>query len=212
MFKKLEELLEAGKLDKEVAELIDAEFSTALKELREEAAKYRTKLKEAEGAYKEQLEEKTKELKEALEKAKAEGAESIAKEYEAKLNAVEAEKAEYERKAKDALIEASVNGVLASENVVDPEIAKLYIKSHLEVDGDNVFIKVGDERLTMESGAKKLFEQKPHLLSSSGNGGSNSGGGGGSSYTGKKKSEMSAADKASFIKDNGQEAYFKLED
>ena len=211
MFNAVKALLEAGKIDKEAAEALDGEITSAIKEVRDEAAKYRTKLKEAESLYKKQLDEQAAELKNALETAKQEGAEAIAKEYEAKLKALESEKAEYEARAREAMVEATINGVLADVDVVDADLARLYIRSHITVDGDKVFVKSGDELLTVESGAKKLFEAKPHLIKSTGSPGSGAGGRTGS-MAAKKKSEMSAEDKAAYIKEHGQDAYLALSD
>ena len=176
MFKKLEELLEAGKIDKEVAETVDAEIQTELKALREESAKYRTKLKEVESSYKAKLEEQEKELQAKLDEAKKAGESEIAAKYEQKLKEIEDERTEYAQKAQKALVEAKVNEALVDIKVTDPELARLYIQSNLEVEDEKLFVKVGDEKLTFENGVKKLFELKPSLLSSSGAGGSGAGG------------------------------------
>jgi len=211
MFKKLKELLEAGKIDENIAKELDSEISVALKEVRDEDASYRVKLKEVEDSYKKQLEEKTKELEEKIEEAKKAGELEVAKQFEEKLKALENEKSELEAKTKQALLDSAINKVLAETKVVDADLARLYLKEHISLEDDKPIVKVGDEVLNLENGVKKLFEAKPNLLAAAGNGGSGASNGGGS-YVGKRKSEMSPTEKAQFIKEKGQEAYLKLED
>jgi len=211
MFKKLEELLEAGAISKEAAEAIDGEITTAMKSVRDEAAKYRAKAKEVEDQYKAKLEEQRSELENQLEEAKKAGESEVAAKYEERLKAVTEEKETLVQKTQKAIRDAAISNAVASVNVVDADLAKLYVREHIELDGDSVFIKVGEERFSFDNGVKKLFEAKPNLLASSGNSGSGAGGQTGS-LAPKKKSEMSAADKAAFIKEHGQEKYLALQD
>jgi hypothetical protein len=167
MFKKIKELLEAGKISEEVAKALDSEVSTALKERNDENAKLRNEKKELEESYKKQLEEQEATLKEQIEKAKLEGKEEVQRELQGKLEALESEKQEWVSKTKEATKEATINKILADSNVVDADLARLYIKEHLALNEDgNPIIKIGDEVLSVENGAKKLFENKPSLLAS----------------------------------------------
>jgi len=206
MFKKLEELLEAGSISKEVAEALDGEISTALKDVRDEAAKYRTKLKETEDAYKQKLEEQKTDLEAKIEEAKKSGESEVREQLEEKLRGLETEKEELAEKTRKAIIDASVNKALAETKVVDADLARLYIKEHITIDGDDVFVEIGGEKLTFDNGVKKLFEAKPSLVSSSGDGGSGAGGsGGGSSDKKITKSEflqMSPAEQAALRAEN----------
>lgn len=183
MFKKLEELLEAGTISKEAAEAIDVEITNVVKDLRDEAAKHRTKLKETEEAYKAKLEEQRAELEAKIEEAKKAGESEVAAKFEEKLKAITAEKEELAAKTQRAIIDSAVNRAIAEKNVTDPDLARLYIEKHLALDGDEVFVTVGDEKLTFSNGVEKLFEAKPSLLASSGTPGSGAGGGGGSGGT-----------------------------
>ena len=95
MFKKLQELLEAGKIDKEVAESIDAEISIVTKKANDENAKLRVEnkeLKESVSVEREALKtEYEQKLKEAKESANAE----VAKEFKQKLDEVEKRACEF---------------------------------------------------------------------------------------------------------------------
>jgi hypothetical protein len=167
MFKKVKELLEAGKISEEVAKALDEEIAKALKERNDENAKLRNEKKELEEGYKRQLEEQEVTLKEQFEKAKLEGKEEVQKALQGKLEALESEKQEWVTKTREATKEAAINKILASANVVDADLARLYIKEHLTLNEDgNPIIKIGDEVLSTENGAKKLFENKPSLLAS----------------------------------------------
>ena len=182
MFNKISELLESDSISKEAAEAIDAEVSSALKELRDEASNTRTKLKETETAYTGKLEEQKSDIESRIAEATKTGESEAAKLWKEKLDTLETERSQLEQKAKNAIIDASVNKVLAEKQVVDADIARLYIKDHLVLDGDNPMIEIGQETLSFDAGVDKLFESKQHLLKPVGD----TGGGAGGDYGGGK--------------------------
>ena len=182
MFNKISELLESDSISKEAAEAIDAEVSSALKVLRDEASNTRTKLKETETAYTGKLEEQKSDIESRIAEATKTGESEAAKLWKEKLDTLETERSQLEQKAKNAIIDASVNKVLAEKQVVDADIARLYIKDHLVLDGDNPMIEIGQETLSFDAGVDKLFESKQHLLKPVGDTGGGAGGEGGNMH------------------------------
>lgn len=220
MFDKIKELLEAGKISQEVAQELDGEVSKALKELRDENAKYRTKAKELSQALeevtgsKEELQKQLESLDERIAKAKEEGKQELAHRLEAERAEKDKLKAtleSIEARNRELTIENAIGGVLGKFDVIDSEVVGAVLKGAVEVGESGVMYREGDALLPLDDGVKKFFEAKPHLLKSTGQNGSGANGGG-ASFVGKKKSEMSAAQKAEFIKQNGQKAYLNLEE
>lgn len=219
MFKKIQEMLEAGKISQEVAQELDNEVSGALKEVRDEAAEWRVKYQNLNKTYEEvtssksALEGQVTELEAKIEKAKEEGKAELVKELESekqskqelmqKLQALEA-------KSKDLTIENELTKALEDYNVIDKEVIKTVLKSNVDLGEDGLKFKAGDSVTSLEDGLKKFFDDKPHLLKAKDFNGS--GVQGGQAPTGVKKSQMDALQKAEFIKKHGQEAYLNLQD
>ena len=189
MFKKLSELLEAGKIDKEVAESLDSEISVSLKELRDESASYRVKYQDLNKSFesvsktKDDLEAKLTNFDEAIKKAKEEGKSELVSELETQrkdmqvlndnLSSIQAEN-------KSLKIETALNSGLSKYDVVDADLVGSYVKGLVELDGDALKYKDGENSLALDDGLKKFFDDKPHLLKSQGNGGSGAGNSGNS--------------------------------
>lgn len=220
MFDKIKELLEAGKISQEVAQELDTEVSKALKELRDENAKHRAKAKELSQALeevtgsKEELQKQLESLDERIAKAKEEGKQELAQQLEAERTEKDKLKAtleDIEARNRELTVDNAIGGALGKFDVIDSEVVAAVLKGAVEVGESGVMYREGDALLPLDEGVKKFFEAKPHLLKSTGQNGSGANGGG-ASFVGKKKSEMNAAQKAEFIKQNGQEAYLSLEE
>ena len=185
MFKKIEELLEAGKLTKEVAEALDAEVSTAMKSLRDENAQYRTKNKELSQSLEEitnsksELEKQLGDLDKRIEKAREDGKGEL-------VTQLEAEKAEKDKlketlnaiseKNRELTIQNTIQSALSEYDVIDAELVQLAVKQHIELGEDGTAkFKNGDAILPVQDGLKQFFENKPQLLKSAGSGGSGAG-------------------------------------
>jgi len=175
MLKKIEELLEAGKIDEEVAKALNDDFEPEFKKLRDEAAQYRVQKKEIESQLKERYESELSELKKQIDEAKRAGESEAARTYEEKLKQIEAERNELADKARRATLEATLKGGLSKFDVVDPDAVEAYIERMVTFDGDTPKIKLGESVLDFEEGMKKIFESKPNLLKSQGNPGSGAG-------------------------------------
>lgn len=188
MFKKIEELLEAGKLDKEVAEALDTEIGAALKALRDENAQYRTKNKELSQSLEEitssksELEKQLGDLDDRIKKAREEGKSELV----AQLEKERAEKDKLKEtlnsiseKNKELTIQNTIQSALSEYEVIDPEIVQLAVRQYIDLgeDGTPKF-KNGDAILPVQDGLKQFFENKPQLLKSTGGGGSGAGAGG----------------------------------
>jgi len=219
MFKKIKEMLEAGKISQEVAQELDNEVSGALKEVRDEAAEWREKYENLNKTYNELanskniLEAQVKELEAKIEKAKEEGKAELVKELESEKQSKQElmqKLQELEAKSRNLTIENELSKALENYDVIDKEVIKAVLKSNVDLTEDGIKFKVGDTATSLEEGLKKFFEEKPHLLKAKDLKGS--GVQGGQVPGGLKKSQMSAAQKAEFIKQHGQEAYLKLED
>ncbi len=181
MLRILQQLLEAGKISEEAAKAIDANLSTELKKLRDEAAEWRVKYKELSQTYEEvvnsktSLEEQLKSLDERIAKAKEEGKKELVKELEAQKKEKEElskKLAELERTSKSLRIENALNKALSAYDVIDPEVVAEVIKQRVDVIDGEVKFKDGK---SLDEGIKEFFENKPHLLKAKGNGGSSAG-------------------------------------
>ena len=139
MFKKLQELLEAGKIEADVAEALDAEISTVLKEKNDEAAKWRVKYNNLNESYEEvlsskgELESQIQGIDEKIAKAKEEGKSELVKELEAERGQKEelAKKlGELEATTKNLKIENELAKALNGFEYepVDAEIVSEYLK------------------------------------------------------------------------------------
>ncbi len=188
MFKKLQELLEAGKIEADVAEALDAEISTVLKEKNDEAAKWRVKYQDLNKSYEEvlsskgELESQIQGIDEKIAKAKEEGKSELVKELEAERGQKEelAKKlGELEATTKNLKIENELAKALSGFEYepVDAEIVSEYLKSRfVELDGDSVKFKDGENILDITEGLKRFAEQKPNLFKPKGTSGSGAGG------------------------------------
>ena len=220
MFKKLKELLEAGKIDKEVADALDGEIATALKEKNDEAAKWRVKYNdlnknfESVSQAKEDLEGKLANFDTEIQKAKDEGKSELVKELEAQksqMQELQNNLSAIQEQNRALKIETALNGGLGKYDVVDADLVGTYIKGLVELDGENLKYKDGENSLSLEDGLKKFFEDKPHLLKAQGNGGSGANGGVNSGGT-LKRSQMSDDDADAYIAKYGAEAYMQLQE
>ena len=172
MFKKLQQLLEAGKITQELAGEIDAEIATVLKEKNDENASLRVAKKEVEERLKSELDAKVREYDAKLKEAKKEGKAEVEAELLQKLQEAEAKSAEYEKGIKEANLKALMSTTLSKFDVADIDVAESFISKFVR-DGDDGFkIEVGDELLGFENGVEKLLGEKSFLLKPKGNAGS----------------------------------------
>lgn len=190
MFKKLSELLEAGKIDKDAAEELDSEIAIALKEKNDEAAKWRVKYNdlnknfESVSQAKEDLEGKLANFDEAIQKAKDEGKSELVKELEAQksqMQELQNNLSAIQEQNKALKIETALSSGLSKYDVLDAELVATYVKSFVTLEDDSVKYQDGQNTLSLEDGLKKFFESKPHLLKPQGSSGSGSSSGAGDS-------------------------------
>jgi len=219
MFKKLQELLDSGTISAEVANALDGEIGTALKELREEAKSWREKYQTISATYnevkeaKDALEAKLTDIDKQIEAAKAEGKAELVAQLEATKTEQEALKGNLERiesENKRLKIDSAITEKLTELNPVDLEAVKTLVSLNADLDENgNVKIKVGDEAFDLDTGLTKFKETKATLFAPQGKSGtgSNPQGGGGKAF---KRSEMSPEQKVDFIKQNGNDAYLGL--
>jgi chromosome segregation ATPase len=219
MFKKLEALLKDKKISEELANELDSEISTALKELRDEAATWRVKYNELNKNYeelsksKEGFEKELSSLEEKIKKAKEEGKAELVKELEAeKTEKEELNKklASLQESAKELKIQNAILENLKNYDVIDSEVVGEVLRLKVDIVDNELKFKKGDELVSLQDGIKSFFEQKPSLLKAQGQTGSGTNSGG-SSFEGLKRSEMSPLQKAEFIAKNGEDAFWKLE-
>ena len=184
MFKKLKELLEAGKVTQDVADTLDSEISASLKELRDESASWRLKYNdinkslESVSQTKESLEIKLSGFDDAIKKAKEDGKGELVNELETQrqeMQTLQDNLTSIQEQNKSLKIETALNSSLGKYDVVDAELVGNYVKGFVSLDGDAIKYKDGDNSLTLDDGLKKFFENKPHLLKSQGNSGSGAG-------------------------------------
>ena len=184
MLKILQQLLEAGKISEEAAKIIDEDVSKTLKELRDEAARWRVKYKELNQTYEEvvssktSLEEQLKSLDERIQKAKEEGKKELVKELEAQKKEKEElskKLAELEATSKSLRIENALSKALSAYDVIDRDVVAEVLKAKIDlIDGE---VKFKDGK-SLEDGLREFFENKPHLLKPKGSAGSGAGSGG----------------------------------
>ena len=219
MFKKLSELLEAGKIDKEAAELLDSEISVSLKDVRDESASWRIKYQDLNKSFesvsktKDDLEVKLSTFDEAIKKAKEDGKSELVTELETQrkdMQILQDNLSSIQKQNKSLKIETALNSGLGKYDVVDSDLVGNYIKGLVELDGDTLKYKDGDNSLTLEDGLSKFFEDKPHLLKAQGTSGSGAGNGSNSGGA-SKRSEMSDEDADAYITQHGAEAYMNLQ-
>ena len=217
-FKKLQELLDAGKISTEVANELDGEISTAMGNLRNEAKSWREKYQEVSGSLesvmntKNDLETRLKDIDAQIQKAKEEGKAELVKQLEATKQEQEELKTNLEKiesENKKLKIENAVTEKLQGLNPVDLEAVKTLITLNAELGEDGVKIKVGDTAYSLDEGLEKFKEAKPSLFGAVGKGGTqtppNIKGG-----EGFKRSTMTPEQKTQFIAANGSDAYLAL--
>ena len=188
MFKKLSELVEAGTIDKEVAEAIDTEISSELSTLRDEAKKYRLEKEELAKAFeevktsKEDMSAKLNEFDERIKRAKEEGKSEVARELEAereKHTTLMENLQKFEQENKKLKVTNAVNEALSSFKVkpdVRQDVATL-LSSTVQLAEDGT-VQYGDKPLN--DGIKEFFEARQSYLEPEGQPGSgaeNRGGG-----------------------------------
>jgi len=175
MFKKLKELLEAGRINEELAKEIDNEISKALKERNDENAKLRLENKELRESVQKEREALKTEYEAKLKEAKESGKAELEKEFSKKLAEVESRAKELELKTKEANLKALMTTTLSNFDVIDIDVASSYIKNFV-IENENGFsIKVGEEVLSFENGVDKILSERSFLLRPKGNGGSGAG-------------------------------------
>lgn len=209
MFRKLEELVETGSLDKEVAEAIDGEITKAHTKLKDEREALSVKNKELASSFEKvqattsELETKLSDYDDKIRTAKDEGRGEVVKQLET------------ERQKHDELLNnlssfEKENKRLKVQNAVSTELSKYDVMPDLRGDAEVVLssmVSANDEGLTfgegglsVEEGIKGYFETRKSYLKPMGEGtGSNAsdGTGGGNTkpkteLTGDKKSRMSS--------------------
>lgn len=219
MFKKLTEMLEAEEISKEVADAIDSEISTALKDLRDESAGWRVKYQDLNKNFetiskaKDDLEAKIENFDDAIQKAKEEGKGELVRELESQRKETQSLQANLEaiqNENKTLRVDTSLSAELAKYNVVDAELVGSYLKGKVSLDGDNIKYTDGENSLSLGDGLKSFFENKPHLLKAQGSSGSGAGNGANSGGA-KTRSTMSDEEAETFIEQNGHDAYMKLQ-
>ena len=181
MFNKLKDLLEAGKIEKDVAEEIDGEITKALNDLRDEAAKWRVKFNdlnknfESVSQAKDDLEGKLANFDEAIKKAKEEGKSELVKELEAQksqMQELQENLVAIQEQNKALKIETAISNALGKYDVVDADLVGYYLKSKIEIDGDVVKYKDGENTLSLEDGLKVFFDKRSNLINPRGKSGS----------------------------------------
>ena len=189
MFKKLQELQEAGKLSQELANEIDAEISVSLTSLRDESAGWRVKFNDLNKNYeaiskaKTDLESKLSNFDSEIAKAKEDGKSELVKELETQkqeTQTLQESFANIEAQNKSLRVDSALSSGLSKYDVIDADVLNTVLKASVVLDGDSVKYKDGENSLTLDDGLKKFFESKPHLLKSKGNDGSGAGNGGNS--------------------------------
>jgi len=210
MFKKIEELLEAGKIDTETAEEIDGEVSKAIKELRDEAASYRVKYQELNRTFeevqgsKQKLEEQLNGLDEQIKKAKEDGKAELVTELERQKSEKEelaAKLRELEESNKSFKIENAISKELSKYRVKERDFLESALKHMVVFDENDIKFKDGDNLLAIEEGIKSFLESRDTFLESQGKPGSGSNGGG-TSGGDKKWDEMSATERMRLFKED----------
>jgi len=172
MFNEVKNLLEAGKIDEEVAKALDEEIAKALKERNDENAKLRIENKELKTTLQGEREALKKEYEAKIEEAKKEGKVELEKEFATKLQEVETRAKELEQKTREANLKAQLTTTLSKYDVVDLDVASSYIKNYITEKDDDFGIKLGDEVLNFENGVEKILNEKSFLLKAKGNTGS----------------------------------------
>jgi chromosome segregation ATPase len=187
MFKKIEELVESGAIQKEAAEALDAEIQTELSTLRAEAKGYRVERDELAKSFesakqaKEQLEAKTADIDKQIESAKEAGKAEL-------VTVLQAERAKNEELVGTVSQMEKVNTELRVSNAIASELGKYQVKKEAFADvqellrlkavADNETVKIGDKPI--DEGIKHFFESRKTYLEPVGGAGSGSGGTGGS--------------------------------
>jgi len=211
----LKELLDAKKLDKDIAETISQKLSNLENEVKE----YKTKFEDTQKTLnevtksKEKFENELANLDEKIKKAKEEGKSELVSELEKERSEKQSlmEKLQtLETKNKELTINTELSKVLDNVGVIDKEVVGLVLKNFVDINEEGkVIFKNGDEILDLDVGTNKFLENKPHLLRANGQAGSGANANNPSGAT-KKRSEMNVAEKAQFIASNGRDAYENL--
>ena len=217
MFIKLKELLEAGKITQELANELDGEITTALKELRDESASWRVKYQDLSKNYesvssaKEELEGKISSFDDAIKKAKEDGKSELVTELEVQkqeTQKLQQSLASIEEQNKVLKIDSALSTALSKYDVIDNELVCNYLKVVVALDGDTIKYKDGENSLTLDDGLKKFFETKPHLLKVQGQSGSGANNGGNEGNQ-KEFSQMTLDEKSKLFREN-PELYKRL--
>lgn len=186
----IKRLLEAGKLDAETAENLNAEaeeLESKLKAARDESAARRQKLKDVQ-AQTEQMSAEKSSILEALGvdpdesidftalAEKARGKTQADQQLEAKVKRLEKEleKATSERdnsinQYRQTQKQAALSKALSKHEWIDTELVEKVLADRIEVTEDGIYL---DNGVSLEDGVAQFANEKPHLLKAKGQGGS----------------------------------------
>lgn len=211
MFKKVKELLEAGTILQEVANLLDSEISTELKTLRDESAGWRVKYQDVNKSLgtisktKDELEVKITSFDEEIKKAREDGKSERVAELEAQKEETQTLQSNLEAiqsENRTLRIDSGLTTAIAKYDVIDADLVGFYVKSLIELKDDSLKFKDGDNRLTLDDGLKKLFDSKPNLLKPVGRNGS---GARNTNSGGKSFKDMTLTEKGEIFKNDPRE-------
>lgn len=190
MFNKAKELLDSGKIDKDVFDVLNTEFETVVSKLNDENKTLRLDKENLSKNYNEvlkskgDLDEQIKSIDEKISNAKNEGKQEVVKQ-------LEAERADKQKLQKNLEDLQKANSKLKLDTVVsreldkfdvkkeDKELVSHYLRSQVSIQDDKVLFMDG---LPIEDGFKTYFEANKSRLnpidSGGGSGASGQGGGG----------------------------------
>ena len=210
MLKILTQLLEAGKITEDVAKEIDGDISPEFSKLRDESASWRVKYQDLNKSYesvskaKDELESKLGGFDEQIAKAKEDGKSELVKELEAQKSQLQETQATLEaisKQNKELKIETMLKNALSKFDVIHTGAAESLLEKFVELDGDDLKYKDGENILNLDDGLSKFFKSNSELLKTAGS--DKDGGGtdnGGTSFKDKSFSELSLDEKTELYK------------
>jgi len=179
MFNKVKELLEANKIDNEVATILDSEIQAELKKLRDEAKQYRLEKEELAKSFdeivksKEAIESKVADIDKKIAQAKEEGKAELVKTLEAEKQAnqeLQANIQQLQQANIDLKLTNAITGELSKYNIKKDVVEDLglLLKSKISVGDDGSVDGVGDI-------VKTFLDERPTYLAPTTNGGTGAG-------------------------------------